>query len=1195
MKNALTDEIKNEQDLILLRAGKAQNLASHPQHSAWVSASAGTGKTKVLTDRVLRLLLPREDGRSGAAAHKIVCLTYTKAAANEMAVRITQRLGSWAVMDIGDQRGDGGLVDELEGLLGYVPGDVHIKAARRLFAEVVDSPAGLQIMTIHAFCQSVLGRFPVEAGISPDFSVLDERQARSILAQAQALVFDYAFSDEQGGSALSIALHNLSVYLSPDALTLQIASVCKEKNQFLSLLNHYKSVEGLYSQICLFYNIYPDADPEHIVRDFCKNTESSSESLRYAAQLLYEDGGVTAQKNAQEIFDFLAGDVDHRVKALPSYKLVYLTKEGKLRSRGLPPASIDKKDTGVRSILCAEADRLIAMEETLRRTQSAAMTRDLFYVAQQVIQYYETLKHKNGGLDYDDLINRTLALFTGSTHVFQTMDELSRVQVLPWVLYKLDQGIDHILIDEAQDTNPEQWKIMETISDEFFSGHGSKEQTERTYFVVGDIKQSIYGFQRAAPKEFKRMNKVFDEKIRNADLINHIVPLDVSFRSSESVLRVVDSVFDQDDYRSALGEDVITHKVFRQGQEGVVEVWPVFETQKAEKRDPWEPMVHSNIHGSGAEDMSRLIAHKIKNWLLRKEWLASRGRAIEPEDIMILVRSRAGVVKPLIRALKAQGIPVSGVDRMIVGEQLAVQDLLALAHFCLLPEDDLTLAEVLKSPFIGLDEEELFLLCYGRTGSLWNELCRFDQDRLKGFESLVQSLDFKKIESVRAYLSIMIQRAQTLNSYEFFSAILNESCPADSYSGLRAICRRLGEEANDPIEELLNAALNFTYSREDHLQCFLDEQGGTRTELKREMEDAGNKVRIMTIHGSKGLQSPVVILPDTMPKRTQHNNDNVLWPAKTGAPVPLFSPKVEMEPEAYTLIKQKKKLEDEEEQQRLLYVAMTRAAERLYVTGYSGEKKSKSSSWYEQIRNAVENEDGVQKIMHDYGEILRLSNPQSQEPDKYKKVLEYKTEESNIASWVFSLPREEPVPPKPLIPSRPSLEDELDDRARSPLSVSDPSMFVRGNIVHKLLEFLPNYPKAQQKELAAMFVQKKASSLQQDVRDKIVQDVCAILTHPDYQNFFQAGSLAEVPVTALMPDHKIISGQIDRLVVGESDVWIVDYKTNRSVPLTVADVPRIYLDQLKAYKDVIGRIYPDHRVYTALLWTEEPLLMRVDV
>ncbi len=1185
---------KQEQKKIFefLTADEAQNIASNPEHSAWVSASAGTGKTKVLTDRVLRLLLPRENGRDGTPARRLVCLTFTRAAANEMAVRITKTLGSWAVMDV---EGDNSLYQILEKLLGYAPTQKHIDAAKRLFAEVVDTPGGLQIMTIHAFCQSILGRFPIEAGVPPDFKIMDDERGRELMGLAQARMINKAQREENAGSPLAQAFFNLSVGLSPDSFSAQLEGMSKEKSQISALLEKYNGAGGIYARLCVLYDISPNDSENELISEFCREGQFDRDGLRQVVELLLQDKGKKAVERAGYMAEWLEASQEERIRLFRTYQRAFLTQNETIHQQAFPPKALGKKFPQAVDILHKEAERVLAAIDKIKCVHSARMTRDIFYVAQDVLENYEHIKCAQGYLDYDDLISRTMELLSGETETFRKLDAKTRTQALPWVLYKLDQGIDHVLIDEAQDTNPEQWKIIETLSDDFFSGQGAREDIVRTYFTVGDIKQSIYGFQRAAPDEFKRMEDIFDRKIRQAGQVNNIVPLDISFRSTESVLRVVDNVFRDEDSQAALGEKKLHHRAHRKGQEGVVELWPIFETLKSEKAEPWAPVVQVREQLSGAEDMARFIADKIKNWVSRKELLKSRGRPIQPGDIMILVRSRTGIVERLIRALKANKVPVSGADRMVVRDQLAVQDLVAVARFCLLPEDDLTLAEVLKSPLIGWDDDDLFALSYGRKGTLWQELCNTDWGRLDVFSGKIKIPDEDKIKSVQLYLSKMTGRARTLNSYEFFSIILNESCPADAYSGMRAMCKRLGEEVFDPIEELLNMALEFTYDHADHLQKFLDEQERVRKEIKREMEEAGNKVRIMTIHGSKGLQSPIVILPDTMRKKQQRDNDKMLWPAKTGLDVPLYAANKNMMPPLYVSYKNQKMRSEEEEQQRLLYVAMTRAADRLYVTGFTGAQKAQEGGWYDKIKSAMLDDESVQRIETVQGEVLRIENKQIAEPDKVKDESYGEMLSSPPPSWVFDIPATEPSPPKPLVPSTPSRDEEEQDRGLSPLKTADNRRFLRGNVMHKLLEFLPEYPLSKHKEIAARFMDKNAGDLSQQIRDNIVKEVCAILSHPEYRNFFLPGSMAEVSVTALMPDNKVISGQIDRLVICEEDIWIVDYKTNRPSPEEAGGVPKVYSDQLKAYRDVIQKIYPKHTIHCALLWTDVPRLMTVEL
>ncbi|HRQ61784.1 MAG TPA: UvrD-helicase domain-containing protein, partial [Alphaproteobacteria bacterium] len=550
------------------------------------------------------------------------------------------------------------------------------------------------------------------------------------------------------------------------------------------------------------------------------------------------------------------------------------------------------------------------------------MSRDLFLLANDVLTEYEALKTARGALDFDDLILRTLALLNGSQYpdLRETMPG--------WVNYKLDQGLDHLLVDEAQDTNPEQWKILEALTREFFGGDGSRapDAAPRTVFVVGDDKQSIYSFQRASPQEFGRMKAFFDEKHKTVGRKLDDVQLNISFRSAESVLKAVDAAF------ADMG---VEHRWHRRGQAGLVELWPLTQTAKREKTDFWELPLHEvsdETAPSGPAQMASRIAATIGHWLNAGEILPSRGRAIRPGDIMILLKNRKKG-EPIVAALKAAGIPVAGADRMVLNEELAVQDLLAACGFALLPEDDLTLACLLKSPLIGMDEEALFTLAYGRRASLWAAI---------------------PPGNLKDYLQTLIGAARAQGPYAFLSTLLNRPCPASARSGLAAMQARLGLHALEPIEALLEAALEFERSSPASLQLFVDWQSRQAREIKREMEAADDEsdqgaVRIMTVHGSKGLQAPIVFLPDTV--RTAKSSPNqsarrLLWPHQSGNTLPLWSPRKDTDSSLFEQGMDHLESLEDAEYRRLFYVAMTRAEDRLYIAGAAGTKNPIEESWY---------------------------------------------------------------------------------------------------------------------------------------------------------------------------------------------------------------------------------------------------------
>lgn len=1152
--------------------GIKQRFASDPLSSVWVGASAGTGKTKVLTDRVLRLLLPRDDGAPGTPAHRILCLTFTKAAANEMALRINRTLGEWAVMQVfKDNPEQPCLVDALTDLIGGAPHEGQIEAAQRLFVDVLETPGGLQIMTIHSFCQSVLGRFPLEADLQPNFTVLEDAEAGALMREAQGHVLLKA--REQSSGPLGTALQRLAGYVDEERFTELVRGVSSERYQLRSVFRRFWDENGVYARVCEIYGIQPGQDWDLMLEGACQDDAFDQAGIRRAAEIFSASKSKTEREFSGNILQWLQSLLGDRVANYASYRGVFLKSDGDVRVGNFPTKSTAEAYPEIVDILRTESARLYALDQEKKRIQSALLTRDLLLLGKEILAAYDDLKVQRGVLDFDDLIIRTLYLLRGETESLERAGEVSgQVSGSSWIMYKMDQGLDHVLIDEAQDTNPEQWKIIGTLCEEFFSGIGARDNISRSVFTVGDVKQSIYSFQRAAPEEFQRMRGVFRERIDTAGLFLRDVSLYTSFRSTKSVLALVDSVFSDDSLQQALGGAYDRHVSFRSLQGGRVELWPLFESEKAEKADLWSISNERTSTQSGAAQLADYIAAKIRGWLDDGEILEAYDRPIQPGDIMILVRSRNAFVDHLVRGLKLLSIPVSGVDRMVLSDQLAVQDLLALARFCLLPEDDLTLACVLKSPFIGLDEEQLFEVSYGRVGYLWQSLGRQEG---------------AAFTTAFSYLQEVMLQSRRLGVYEFFSYLLQTPCPGDARSGLRALRGRLGDDVLDPVDELLNAALSFSQKSVDSLQMFVAAQEHEKVEIKRELEEAGGRVRIMTVHGSKGLQAPIVIMPDTILSSSSKKPNRLIWPDKTGADVPLWSARKDDDPQEFSVLYQKLVMQQDQEYNRLLYVAMTRAADRLYVAGYKGSKSAMDHSWYMLVKAGFERMDGVQALEDG---ILRYENVQEGLADRKKTVAVQSVEEDAVPGWLFEKAGAEPMPPRPLVPSRPSEEAQAEPSALSPLDAGRDYRFRRGAVTHKLLQFLPDFDDSKRESAARAFVEAQGRDLPESVRGEIVQEVLKILWAEEFKGFFASGSIAEVPVTCLMDDGQIVSGQIDRLVMGPEDVWIVDYKTNRPPPREVSGVPEVYKKQMKAYRDAILKIYPGRTIHCALLWTDGPFL-----
>ncbi len=1126
-----------------------QAEASYPLKSVWVGASAGTGKTKVLTDRVLRLMLPRPNlgVESATTPHKILCLTYTNTGAAEMADRIYKRLSDWSI------KKDSELKDELQNLIGEEPSEDIEREARKLFAKVLDTPGGLKIMTIHSFCQSVLKRFPIEAGVAPHFELMDEQGAREYLTKCLHTIITK--TNNEPTSLLAEAFNLLTLHLDSDNMAKLMQDVMSKRALLSAILKHYDGVENVINEVYNQLNVTPNETEDNVLQELLSTTNTKLKDVIEAL----EQGSATDKKKALKISNWLTGDL-----SFDEYKLVYIKKTDGEIAKTLATQKVTKVMPDALDIMLEEAERLLVVIEKIKSIKLAKLNSALLHVTASMINLYDTYKNNRDRLDYDDLITKTC-------------DLLSNKDMVPWVLYKLDNGIDHILVDEAQDTSRNQWKIVEALTNEFFEKHGSKENVLRTLFIVGDEKQSIFKFQGADIQEFEYRRKFFGEKVKQIQegwevLLNH------SFRSTSAVLEIVDDVFTDEYARKGVVADAsrkIEHLAFRQGQAGMVELWPIIKPDAKKKYEPWHLPTEIDMGESAAAKLANKISSTVKGWLDTKELLKSKNRPINAGDILILVQSRkrGSFVELLMRALKSANIPVAGFDRITLMNEIAITDILALAKFALLPKDDLTLAALLKSPLIGLSEDDLYNLCFNRgKRALWLEV----RD---------------KNPKLADYLQRWINISGKATPYEFFAEILNTPCFADAVSGKRAFYSRLGFDIEDAVDEFLNECLNYEQSHTPSLQKFISWFEQSTAEIKREQEsNDSSMVRIMTIHAAKGLQAPIVFLPDTTQDLKGHASTRakMLWPEdKTG--IPLWSSRKEFSNKFYTNLQMQELEKTENESKRLLYVAMTRAEDRLYVCGH-GNIKDERNCWYNLIKRSfpLETKEIHFGLDEDDEPLFskRFEYGQEVVPKKVAEKTVTKTKTVTLPDWVFKKPNDEPLPPKPLAPSR----QEEEPAINSPLSISDNWKYSRGNIVHKLLEILPDIPKSEWENALTNYLSRPALNIPTTQQTLLTRELLAVLNHPEFTEIFSENSRVEVPIVGLLGTN-VVSGQIDRLVVTENEILIIDYKSNRNPPKNNKDIPSAYLKQMQAYADVIKNIYPEHDIKCALLWTDSLTLM----
>jgi ATP-dependent helicase/nuclease subunit A len=1137
--------------------------AADPKASVWVAASAGTGKTTVLTNRVLSLLL------AGTAPERILCLTFTKAAAAEMANRVNKRLGEWATIS------DPDLAAALGKLMGVaVKGDA-LERARRLFARVVEAPGGLKIQTLHAFAESLLRRFPLEAGVAPHFQVMDERSAAELLELALNGVL--AEAQGVGNSALAHALGYVTARVGEDEFHALMTELTKARGRIGALLDRKGGLERARDAIRRLLGVEPGASAEAILAVACAEKAFDGAGLRRAATTLLA-GSTNDQKHGRLIADWLA-EPERRVETWDGYVNAYFTDGGTRRTRLATQGSV-KAMPDILDILGAEADRIAAIEERVKATELAETSASLLTFGGAVLDSYRRHKARRALLDFDDLIleSRRLLAQRGAD----------------WVLYKLDRGLDHILIDEAQDTSPDQWRIVAALAEEFFAGAGAHDGT-RTLFAVGDAKQSIFSFQGADREAFDAMRAHFSARVETAGEAWRDVPLSLSFRSAPAVLQAVDAVFaraDAADGVAGVGERV-HHEAKRVGQAGRVELWPAVSPREKEALEPWTLPVARHARDAPEARLAALIAARVAHWIETKEPLESQGRPIRAGDVMVLVRRRAGFVTELVRALKALSVPVAGVDRMVLTQEIAVMDLIALARFLLMPEDDLSLGCVLKSPLLGWDEDALFDLAHDRRGrSLWAELQGRGDERAPW-------------AATRDVLASLLARVDYVRPYELFADILGARTAPGAPSGRERMLARLGPESAEPMDEFLSLTLAYERSHVPSLEGFLrwvTEGEGT---IKRDADPAArDEVRILTVHAAKGLEAPIVFLPDTLatPSQNTRQRDRLLW-TEGEEHLFLWPPRRADEERVATELRALADGARDREYRRLLYVAMTRARDRLYVCGWETRRGRGQGCWYDLIAAGLEDlaRDGkAERVEFDFapevaggwaGAGYRLVGPQSAAPDRATGTEALMPQPSVLPDWAKRAVPAEPKPSRPLAPSRPT-EDE--PALRSPVADDGMARFQRGLLIHRLLEALPELAPEARLAAAQRYLARAAHELDGAAQAALAAETLAVLQAPGFADLFAPGSRAEVALTGTVEGKSgtvTIAGQVDRLVAHKERVLVIDYKTNRPPPADPNAVAPIYLKQMAAYRALLRAVYPGRAVHCALLWTDGPQLM----
>ena len=1034
-----------------------QILASDPEHSVWVSASAGTGKTKVLTDRVLRLLL--ED----VPFDKILCLTFTNAAATEMTNRISAACLNW-------QSDVSGLKD----ILGREAKSEELLRAKGLFSKLILAPRQLSIHTIHSFCQKILQSFPFEAGLQPGFKVISEVESSEIIDNVVKDLGRVALE------SVTYLLQNLHA------------------NTFLELVNEILSDQIYFKEL---FRQFPTAkEYEDFLKSemdviesssmLCSGSHASIEALDQALLLCPEIPGLRLAAPPRMTSYF-----DHNDKTLLAF---FLTAKGEPKKKLLTKKESDANPALERHLREIQ-DLVYQTDQKLKRLRMVSATIHIYEVAKFAIEKYNFYKRHKGYLDYDDLI-------------YHTKELLTNADMKDWVLYKLDGGVMHLLIDEAQDTSPEQWQIIEAIMREFYSGSTSVD-SNRTIFIVGDDKQSIYSFQGADVGNFNRFNDYIRKQMIDASKSYKDVELKWSYRSGSAILDFVSKVWGDNNSLKAFRDTI-----------GTVELWPLYNECNEKSELFWPILDEMKVDEGSTKLLARDIAQYISRYVASGRILPSTGMPAKADDFMILVRRRGEFMEEVIKALKDESVDVGGMDRMVLTDHISVQDILSLAKYVLMPRDELNLAELLKSPIVGMNDEELLSM-------------RNNARKLVALSMKIPSL------------------------FNFFYNLIE-------VIGLREMLASAnGPSTYDVLDELLNLVMQFERTRSSSLQDFIYWIERKDMVVKRDPSATG-LVRVMTIHGSKGLQSPVVIVADTtlLPSRQNY----LLW----ADGMCLWLGGSENCNERYMEIKKSAEDADYQEYLRLLYVALTRAEDHLIIAGASSRETIPEGCFYDVVNKAMLGMEYKEKEGKKWiGEVVALASLQG---------VGSKVPISSIPRDMGSFAKAETI----LLSMMPILApDSSTSTSQSPLHSRISLNY--GQLIHKILEdsvntqnfaFSPSHPMIRR--------------LPEDDQAIIVEKLTKLFAMKDFADLIKTSKIQTEVSIGYNDDDIPRIGRIDLLAMREGEVIIVDYKTDKKVPKSRSEIPEGYIKQLKFYADAIGKIYPQHKISTKILWIEELVMMQ---
>ena len=1101
--------------------------ASDPKSSAWVSANAGAGKTYVLITRLVHLLLV------GTLPERLLCLTHTKTAATEMQKRLFDLLGEWVILS------DKKLKKSIQKRIGILATQKQLERARTLFAKTLETPGGLKIQTIHAFCESLLRRFPLEAGVSSSFKIMDERQTITLNKKSLWKILSQRQKNKKSKGVKHLGL--LTRLFSEKDFQCLADDIVKNRTLFFD--------SRKMNRECTLMNalkIEKNISSEFVMKKMVARLDKVF--LKEMMPILKSSDKKNEQNIAEKfrkVFSFIEGKNSDIMDIWFELTSIFFTDNRPRKS--LLTTGFKEKNPDIADKIKNLADNFLEAERKRRNILTYEVSLAIYGFSDILLDEISQEKRYWGFLDYDDLIEKTVHLLQQDTH--------------EWVLYKLDGGIEHILVDEAQDTSPLQWRVIQSLAKEFFVGETAQD-TVRTVFAVGDEKQSIFSFQGADPSQFDKMKLYFIDKVKQSEQRFNAVMLDMSWRSGVNILRFVDLIC----HRIQPSLTYKNQKVSHQGADdskvcGYVELWDVESDKKQDNEE-------SPFHLSAKQRVAQHIAQQIKTWQLDADC------HFLPKDILILVQNRTGgFVQEMIRSLKKYDIPVAGADRMQLTEQIAVMDLIAAGNIALLPEDDLTFACYLRSPLGGLTEENLLRLCVER-----NHKTLFHSLRIMASQTSKPNCFSMALERVKD----MLRHVDLLSPFEFYMRLLGVQ------KGRILLTERLGYEVDDPVDVFLNLILEYERTHIPSLQGFLYWIHSNNVEVKREMEETEGEVRIMTIHGAKGLEAPIVFLPDTCrPPQGSSNNKSALIMTEQGLPLWCASKK-QLSSFSESLA-QKDKKAVMAEHKRLFYVAITRAKTRLYMGGVVGARRKTfpENSWYD-IAQDVMTKKGI-KLKKKSHDIWYMGDINHGEAGEDKGDAKDDEDSFQIPEWL-----EKPAPKEGLLLEEQTISSLIQTpktiQKEKGESFSNNLSRIQGILTHKLLEKLIHISPRDYADKIEKIVALYHHELPQETLDEIVEGVKKMLFHPHLVSWFEKGR-SEMPIMGdvILPNGQSyrVSGRIDLYVETDEEVLILDYKTKHSILGVERNIPEEYMKQMALYHHLVSAVHPDKTIRCGIIWTQD--------